>query len=272
MAFPIARPLPPQPGDRTPYDRFVALPLAVRRGGSDKSPKRRDAVGHLLRHDGAHPVLTLTVGHDDAFVSEVFASDGRLVPAFDTPEVAQTWRSGYLDHPRTVLRALARLFPVLGEHTMALVVLREPGRGGRSLGLGFALDAEGYGTVLWNLNGYDEEHTETMLLRLYGGQAAREAATIRRQYRMMQFESEMPLPTTRFQATKAALEYALRRSINAWLPDNFIEHLPADLREVVEANLALLWDTQRDEPRGLDDLPDEDVMHLCLTRYLGAYQ
>src|ERR1041385_8564928 len=273
MALPIARIGRPQPDDRTPYDRFIALPRSVRRGGEGELPKTRDYVGHLLRHDGAHPVVTLTVGHADAYVSEAFASDGRLVPAFDDPEVRATWRSGRLPRqPRTVLVALARLFPVLNEHTMALVVMREPGRGGRSLGIGFALDAADFGAILWDQVDEWDDDSEAFLVRCYGGQEAREAATIRRHYRMMQFEADLPMPQTRVEAARAALEYALRRSVTEWLPADFVERLPADLREVVEANFALLWDTERDEPRGIDDLPDEDVLHLCLTRYLGAYQ
>ena len=273
MALPITRIGRPQPDDRTPYDHFVAFRLSVRRGVDGALPKTRDLLGHLLQHDGAHPVVTLTVGHDDDCSSEVFASDGRLVPVFADPEVRATWRSGRLPiQSRKVLVALAKVFPVLNEHTMALVVMREPGRGGRSLGIGFALDAEDFGAVLWDLEGYAEEHTESFLVRRYGGQEARESATIRRQYRMMQFEADLPMPQTRKEAAVAALEYALRRSVTEWLPDDFVQHLPADLREVVEANFDLLWDTQRDEPRSIDDLPDEDAKHLCLTRYLGAYQ
>jgi hypothetical protein len=51
-----------------------------------------------------------------------------------------------------------------------------------------------------------------------------------------------------------------------------VGHLRVDLREVGGADLDVLWDTERDEPRGIDGLPEEGVEHAGLTRCLGAYQ
>src|SRR5688572_3803622 len=266
MSLQISRIGVPQPGDRTPYNAFVALPGSVHHGPEEALPGRRDLVGFLLRQDPMHPVIRLHIGHEDAWSLEVVTSQGTSVRAFDDPDVQHAWRRGRLSDPRGVLMALGRDFPDLFQSTMALVVVRDP-EAQRSLGLGFAVDSPDLGDVLWDLDGYDVERLEDALIRRYGGQEAREAGTLERQRLYRLRESELPIPTTSLQATRLALEWAIGATIReAHLlacPGDILDSLTGELRTIVEANLDLLWDA--DEGRATDF----DVQHL--HRWLPGY-
>ena len=266
MSLQIVRIGAPLPGDRTPYNAYVALPGSVHHGPEEALPGRRGLVGFLLRQDPAHPVIRLRVGHEDAWSLEVVTNQGTSVQAFLAGDAEQAWRRGRLRNPRGVLMALGRDFPELFQHTVALVVIRDP-EAQRSLGLGFAVDSPELGDVLWDLDGYDVERLEDALIRRYGGQEAREAATLERQRLYRLRESELPIPTTRLQATRLALEWALGATIreNHLMAHSgdILDSLTGELRTIVEANLDLLWDDEAGQAT------DFDAQHL--HRWLPGY-
>lgn len=259
MSLAICRIARPQAGDVTPYNAYVALPGVVQHGPDEALPRRRDLVGHALSHCPDHPVVTFHVRNATVMHAQHGPVGARLLEA-----LADAWRTSRLDAPRRLAALLMAEVPALSECARLLVVIRVPVRGGRSIGLGFAADTRTGGDVLWDLSGLDADRKEAFLVRLYGGQNAREQDTLQRQALLRIRESELPVPTTRFQAVRLALEWALGRDVQWWLPGDVLDHLQGDLRAIVEANLDALWDNDADA--SLDAVPAD------LHRWLPGYQ
>lgn len=237
MSLPIHRSAKPEAGDVTPYDAYVADASRVLRGEPNPMPGRGDLVAHQLSHRTDACVVTLTV------TDRRIRSGGRDLPHAQAV-LQDAWRTGRAD--RSLLAALGRDgVDVAGTH--ALVVLKVPVRGGRTVGFGFAagLPTE----TLWDEAGPKSDRFHAFLVRRYGGGEAREQATLVRQRDLARREADVTVPTSRAHAVRLALEHALRRAITWWLPADVLDHLTGELRLVVEANLDALWDDARDEPR-----------------------